>query len=215
MGWSSPAKRGNGFARSLSVVPEASTGPGFSQLQRQHHRPLQIEIVMAVKQSHFDRLQVPPCLSLDTAFAFTLGPVNHNLRSLPHLLNIVSALSKWWQVGVEELSEGPISSPSEQCSQHCQAQLPEEHTGLTLQTVCGETGQEGRPVGWLAIAVAVLEGSVEHDKPQPSSPGALHGWTGRSQAQGRIDPQQSHERPPHISDSEEGAYENALSDFKL
>ncbi len=43
---------------------------------------------------------------VDTAFAFTLGPVNHGLRSLPHLPNIVSALSKWWQVGVEELS-GP------------------------------------------------------------------------------------------------------------
>lgn len=43
---------------------------------------------------------------LDTAFAFTLRPVNHGLRSLPHLLKIVSALSKWWQVGVEELS-GP------------------------------------------------------------------------------------------------------------
>lgn len=43
---------------------------------------------------------------LDTAFASTLRPVNHGLRSLPHLPNIVSALSKWWQVGVEELS-GP------------------------------------------------------------------------------------------------------------
>lgn len=40
------------------------------------------------------------------AFAFTIGSVNHGLRSLPHLPNIVSALSKWWQVGLEELS-GP------------------------------------------------------------------------------------------------------------
>lgn len=47
---------------------------------------------------------------LDTAFTFTLGPVNHGLRSLPHLPNIVSALSKRWQVGVEELSGPAILS---------------------------------------------------------------------------------------------------------
>lgn len=43
---------------------------------------------------------------LDTAVSLTISPFSHGLRSLPHLPNIVSAVSKWWQVGVEELS-GP------------------------------------------------------------------------------------------------------------
>ncbi|CAK6950237.1 Hypothetical predicted protein, partial [Scomber scombrus] len=68
---------------------------------------------LCVKRSHFDRLLVLYSTPLDTAFAFafafTLGQVNHVLRSLPHLPNIVSALSKRWQVGVEELPGPAIS----------------------------------------------------------------------------------------------------------
>lgn len=60
--------------------------------------------------------------------------VEHKHTCLPHPLFLPS----WgcW-------AEGPISSPSEPCNQHCQAQLPVEHTGLTLQTVCGDTGPAG------------------------------------------------------------------------
>lgn len=93
--------------------------------------------------------------------------VEHKHTCLPHPLYLPS----WgcW-------AEGPISGPSEPCTQHCQAQLPVEHTGLTLQTACGNTGQAGRPSGWLLLLL--LEGSMEHVKPQPASPGAPHGWTG-------------------------------------
>lgn len=76
-------------------------------------------------------------------------------------------------------AEGPISCPSELCNQHCQAQLPVEHTGLTLQTVRGDVGKAGRPAGrsagrlagwpagWLAgWLAAVLEGSMDHVKPR-------------------------------------------------
>lgn len=67
--------------------------------------------------------------------------VEHKHTCLPHPLYLPS----WgcW-------AEGPISGPSEPCNQHCQAQIPVEHTGLTLQTVCGDIGQAGRLVGWLA-----------------------------------------------------------------
>lgn len=89
--------------------------------------------------------------------------VEHKHTCLPHPLYLPS----WgcW-------AEGPISGPSEPCNQHCQAQLPVEHTGLTLQTVCVEIGQTGRP-RWLLP----LEGIMEHVRPQPVSPGAQHGWT--------------------------------------
>lgn len=50
-------------------------------------------------------LPAPP----NTAFVFTLGPVNHGLRSLAHLPNIDSALSKRWQVELTVLS-GPALS---------------------------------------------------------------------------------------------------------
>lgn len=62
---------------------------------------------------------------------------------LPHPL----CLSSW---GCQ--AEGPINGPSEPCNQHCQAQVPVEHTGLTLQTVCGETGQTGQPAGCCCCA---------------------------------------------------------------
>lgn len=38
--------------------------------------------------------------------AFTIRPLKHGLRSLPHLQNIVSALFEWRQVGVQD-SSGP------------------------------------------------------------------------------------------------------------
>lgn len=69
--------------------------------------------------------------------------VEHKHTCLPHLLYLPS-----WGCR----AEGPISSPSEPCNQHCQAHLPVEHTGLTLQTVCGETGQAGRPPGCCCCA---------------------------------------------------------------
>ncbi len=77
-------------------------------------------------------------------------------------------------------------------------------------------GTLGRLAGRLAAA-AVLEGSVEHVKPQPVSPGAPHGWTGPtlSGAWSWIDPQPSHKRPPYINDSKEGVRQNVLSAFKL
>lgn len=90
--------------------------------------------------------------------------VEHKHTCLPHPLHQPS-WSCW--------AEGPISGPSEPCNQHCQTQLPVEHIGLTLWCV----GTLGRLVGRLAAA-AVLEGSMEHVKPQPVSPGAPHGWTG-------------------------------------
>lgn len=126
--------------------------------------------------------------------------VEHKHTCLPHPLYLPS-----W--GCQ--AEGPINRPSEPYNHHCQAQVPVEHGGLTLQTVCGEAGQ----AGWLMPRL-LLEGSTEHVKPQPVSPGALHGWKGLtlSGTGGRIDPRPSHERPPHINDSEEGAL---FSVFKL
>lgn len=64
-------------------------------------------------------------------------------------------------------------------------------------------GVRGSWAAWLAAA-AVLEESMEHVKPQPVSPGVLHGWTGLtfSDTGGCIDPQPSHERLSSVNDRE-------------
>lgn len=69
--------------------------------------------------------------------------VEHKHTCLPHPL---------YQPSWGCWAEGPISSPSEPGNQHCQAQLPVEHAGLTLQTVCGDIGQAGRPAGCCCCA---------------------------------------------------------------
>lgn len=92
-------------------------------------------------------------------------------------------------------AEGPISASCETCNQHCQTQFPAEHAGLTLQMVCKEMGQ----AGWLAAAV--LEESTEHIKPEPSSPGVLHDWTGLTLRDASI--HSGRERLPNTNNSTE------------
>lgn len=117
--------------------------------------------------------------------------VEHKHTCLPH----PPCLPSWgcW-------AEGPISGPSEPCNQHCQTQFPVELTGWHSKRCVGISGR-------LASRWLLLEGSMEHVKPQPVSPGAPQGWTGLALSGSWvwIDPQPSHERPPHISDSKEGA----------
>lgn len=126
--------------------------------------------------------------------------VEHKHTCLPHPL----CLPSWgcW-------AEGPISSPSEPCNQHCQTQLPVGLTGWHSKQCMGILGR-------LASCWLLLEGSMEHVKPQPVSPGIPLCWTdlALSGSWVWIDLQPSHETPPHISDSKEGA-QNVLSAFKL
>lgn len=61
-------------------------------------------------------------LPLDADLSLTISPFIHGLRSLPHLPNIVSAVSKRWQVGVggvvrSRYSQKGWSAEEEECGE--------------------------------------------------------------------------------------------------
>lgn len=131
--------------------------------------------------------------------------VEHKHTCLPHPLHLPS-----WGCR----AEGPISGPSEPCNRLCQTQLPVEHAGLTVQTVCEGSGA-GWPAGWVAAAAGGKHGACQ--TAASLSPGGGPRPAGRtrcSQASESICSQVI--RGHHTSVvAEEGAWQTVLSAFKL